>query len=98
MPMTPTEREDGLRDTIEKHVRKYAFDNRYDVRRINAELLRWAKKARANMTIPELEKTLSFVRTNYPLNGSTPQVPVSSPPRGKRRRVPTKATVFVYKP
>jgi superfamily II DNA or RNA helicase len=78
---TPEEIESGLRKQIENQVRVYCFKNRYDNRKINAEIQAYFQRPRADMTIAELGKCLAYVQRNY----STARI------RGTGRpRVPTK--------
>lgn len=83
-PLTPSEREGELLERIEDHVRKYSFRNRHNPKHLNAELRAVMQKPRREMTIPELESCLSYVRDRYPLDRI----------RGTGRRVPTKAQPF----
>jgi superfamily II DNA or RNA helicase len=78
----PSEIEADLREQIEKHIRAFSFQNRYNPKKINGEVYSYFYKKRENMTIPELEACLSYIRSKYPM-GFT---------RGTGRpRVPTKA-------
>jgi hypothetical protein len=89
---TPTEIQEELLRRIESHVRRYAFDNHYDVKRLNAEIKGVFGKARPDMTNAELKRALDYVRSAYPLGyGVTASVESGSRPRAKRPRVPTKA-------
>lgn len=64
---TPSEIEANLRDQIEKHVRLYSFNNRYQGGKINAEIKARFEKPRAEMNIQELERTYEYVQKVYPL-------------------------------
>lgn len=89
---TPTEIQRALQRRIESHVRKYAFDNFYDVRRINAEIKGVFGKPRNEMTNEELRGVLEYINAAYPLGyGVTAEIESNSAPRAKRPRVPTKA-------
>lgn len=78
----PSEIEADLREQIEKHIRAFSFQNRYNPKKINGEVYAYFYKKRENMTIPELESCLSYIRSKYPLDFI----------RGTGRpRVPTKA-------
>lgn len=79
---TSKETERDLLAAIDKHIREYAFNNRFNPHKLNAELYDYFKKPRRHMTVPELEKVLGHVRAAYPLNIV----------RGTgHKRVPTKA-------
>ena len=66
---TNSEIEADLRAQIESHIRTFSFQNRHNPKRINAEVYAYfAGKKRENMTIPELENCLSYIKTAYPLN------------------------------
>ena len=90
---TPSEIEADLRNQIESHVRQFSFINRYNPKRLNAEIKRHFNKARDSMTSNELEIVLAHVKRVYPLNGSG-SLSLSgnqAKPRGGGVRVPTKA-------
>ena len=91
-PETPSEIEADLRDKIESHVRQFSFINRYNPKRLNAEIKRFFNKTRAVMTSNELEAVLAHVKRAYPLNGDG-HYPAydQAKPRGGGVRVPTKA-------
>ena len=94
-PKTQSEIEIELRETIEKHLRKYAFTNYYKMQRINSEIkASYQGKARRDMTVPELRDLLSYVRMTYPLERAAPgpehETGISLR-RGSGHRVPTKA-------
>ncbi|MCK5610497.1 hypothetical protein KAR91_51970, partial [Candidatus Pacearchaeota archaeon] len=65
---TPSEIEASLRDQIEKYVRLYSFNNRYQGGKINTEIKTRFEKTRAEMNIQELERTYEYVQEIYPLN------------------------------
>jgi len=88
---TVRDMEKDLLQQIERHVTRFAFENRYKPHRINAEVKAYFKKPRGEMTLKELQSCLKFVKGTYPLNGGTGNYSATSPPRGNRRRVPTKA-------
>lgn len=96
---TITDQEEDLLKRIERHVARFAFENRYKVERINAEIKGYFGKARRELTIRELEACLKYVETAYPLNGRAPVVRSTSspsPPRGTGKRVPTKAQRWLF--
>ena len=74
----PSEIEADLRDSIERHVRRYAFNNRYKPQIINAAIKANFRKSRDMMTIHDLEMVLIYIKKEYPLS----QI------RGTGRRVP----------
>jgi superfamily II DNA or RNA helicase len=66
---TSSEIEAEIRAQIESHIRTFSFQNRHNPKKINAEVYAFfAGKKRENMTIPELENCLSYIKTAYPLN------------------------------
>ena len=80
---TASETEKELLGQIEDHIRLYAFNNRFNPKRLNAEIFGHFQKPRRQMTIPELNRCLNHVRSTYPLSFV----------RGTGHpRVPTKAT------
>lgn len=82
LPKTPSEIEQELRDQIEEHVRAYSFRNRKTPYDLNKALFDRYQKPRAEMTTPELEMVLRYLRQSYPQTYT----------RGTgRQRVPTKA-------
>ena len=85
-PKTPSEIEQDLRESIERHVRLYEWNNRIQPPgKINREILSHFGKPRAEMTIQELEAVRRHVLATYPQNRI----------RGTGRpRVPTKAQVW----
>lgn len=87
---TQSEIERDLRDQIESWLRKFAFTNYYRMQRINREVKdAFEGKARADMTVPELQKVLSHVRNYYPMEKTAPDPWHKR--RGSGRRVPAKA-------
>lgn len=79
---TNSEIESDLRSQIERHIRTFSFQNRHNPKKINGEIYAYFYKKRENMTIPELESCLTYIRSTYPLSFI----------RGTgRQRVPTKA-------
>ena len=64
---TPTEIETGLLAKIESHIRQYAFQNRYNPKKINWELMVQFGKSRREMTISELKQVLAYCEANLPL-------------------------------
>ena len=65
---TSTEMEADLLGRIEDHIRSYAYQNRFNPKKINAEVFQHFGKKRRQMTIAELEACLSHVRATYPLS------------------------------
>ena len=65
---TQREIESDLREQIEKHIRAFSFKNRHNPKKINSEVYAYFYKKRENMTIPELESCLSYIRSKYPLS------------------------------
>jgi len=83
--MTASEVEASLLESIEEHVRRYAFQNRYSPKRLNGKLYEHFGTARSEMTIKELEECLAYCRRVWPLTFI----------RGTGRpRVPTKAQSY----
>lgn len=83
--LTISEQEDNLLKDIENHIRLYAFQNRYNPKRINGELFGHFGKGRREMTVAELEACIEYVRKTYPLDRI----------RGTGRpRVPTRAVRY----
>jgi len=62
---TPDDIEEQLRDEIEAYIRSYAFRNRYNPKRINAEIYQQFGKPRADMTIEELKRALRYCKKTY---------------------------------
>lgn len=90
-PLTISEQEANLRTRIEKHVNKFAFDNRHKPQKINTEIKTHFRKARNLMELSELEACFKYVKEFYPLNGTRNGITGISQVRTRRRRVPTKA-------
>lgn len=95
LPKTISEQETDLRTSIEKHVNKFCFDNRYKPQKINTEIKTTFRKARDLMELSELQSCFKYVREMYPLSGRRTEIPGVSKVRGKRRRVPTKAVPWI---
>ena len=89
--LTVSEQEQILRNKIEKHVNKFAYDNRYKPQKINTEIKTRFRKARNLMELSELDACLKYVQEMYPLNGKINGYTGVSQARTRRRRVPTKA-------
>ncbi|MDD5061961.1 MAG: helicase-related protein [Candidatus Marinimicrobia bacterium] len=82
---TVSEREDELLESINSHIRTYAFNNRYNPKKLNIEIFNYFGKPRQQMTVKELEDCYNHVKSVYPLSRI----------RGTgHKRVPTKATLF----
>lgn len=65
---TNSEIEADLLSNIERHIRTYSFQNRYTPQKINGEVYAYYNKSRKDMTIPELEACLSYIKWKYPLS------------------------------
>lgn len=92
---TPREQERRLRKEIDRHIGDYAFRNHYEKGKLNKELKNQFGKARADMTLVELENLQVFIRRVYPIYGSSPvPAPGFSRPRGSGRRVSNKVVPF----
>jgi len=91
--ITVKDMEEELLARISRHIARFSFENRYKPQRINAEVKAHFRKARRNMTLRELEECLKFVQYAYPLNGREGRS-ATSPPRGKKRRVPTQVRLW----
>lgn len=82
---TVSEQEEDVLGQIESHIRRYAFNNRFNPKRLNAEVYQYFMKARRDMTLKELRGCLDHVKRVYPVSYI----------RGTgRKRVPTKAEPF----
>lgn len=90
-PLTPSEIENDLLGEIESHVRQFSFINRYNPKKINAEIKRALGKPRGQMTVTELYATIEHIKKAYPLNGSAGRINGASRARGGGKRVPIKA-------
>jgi superfamily II DNA or RNA helicase len=91
IPETPSERECRIKGEIENHVRRFAIDNFYTPKKINAEIATRCGKKRGDMTIGELEQCLVMLHSDYPLNGLPAVTNSGSQPRAVKRRFPTEA-------
>lgn len=80
-PRTNSEIETDTLGQIESHIRQFSFQNRYNPKKINWELMMQFGKSRRDMTIPELKKVLAYCKANLPL----------AKVRGTGHRVDTKA-------
>ena len=67
-PLTPSEIETALRLKIEKHVRKYSYNNDFKFGSVNREIKKKFGKGRAQMDIPDLEKVYQWIQSAYPIN------------------------------
>lgn len=65
---TQKETEADLLGQIDEHINKYAFNNRFTSHRLNGEIYDHFGKSRRQMTVPELKRCLSYVRSAYPLS------------------------------
>lgn len=81
---TQREIEANLLKQIESHIRTFAFQNRYNPKKINAEIYGYYGKKRRDMTVPELESCLSYIKWKYPLlnirGTGRPRVPAKAVP------------------
>jgi superfamily II DNA or RNA helicase len=66
--MTSSEIEASLLEEIDDHLRKFAYDNRYELRKLNSQVYDFFGKPRRQMTIGELRNCLAHVRSVYPRN------------------------------
>lgn len=83
--MTISEQETDTLGQIESHIRRFAFNNRYSPKRLNAEIYEHFGKPRRSMTLRELRLCLDWVRLTYPIQYI----------RGTgRARVPIKASAY----
>lgn len=64
---TASEAEAELLGAIDSHVRKYAFQNRYNPKRLNGELYEHFGKPRREMTIKELRDCMAYCQQVWPL-------------------------------
>ncbi len=78
---TSSETEAELREMIDSHIKRFAYQCRYMPQKLNTDVYQYFGKPRAQMTIPELERCLKHVQATYPLSFV----------RGTGRRVSTKA-------
>lgn len=86
IPQTPSEIESSLRCQIEKHVRLYSYNNRYQNKQINAEIKNHSGKARSEMTSDELANAYEWIQKMYPIERVG---------RGSgRQRVPGRARIW----
>jgi len=82
---TVSEQEGDVLGQIESHIRRYAFNNRFNPKRLNSEVYQFFMKARRDKTLKELKGCLDHVKRVYPISYI----------RGTgRARVPTKAEPF----
>ena len=63
--MTPSETEEDLLKQIETHVNRYGYRNRISPKRLNFEIFEHFGKSRRDMTVPELEACLAYVKSKY---------------------------------
>jgi len=93
---TVSKKEARMRREISKHINYYAFKHRYKPQQINTEIKRYFSKARDDMSVPELERTMRHVKEYYPcvvvetLKEPPPGMEEYCKPRSKRRRVSSK--------
>jgi len=66
--LTSSEIEADLLDQIDDHLKGFAFDNRYDIRKLNSQVFDFFGKPRRQMTIGELRNCLAHVKSVYPRN------------------------------
>jgi superfamily II DNA or RNA helicase len=93
--LTISEQEEAIRAKIEKHVNKFAFDNRHKPQRINTEIKTHFRKARSLMELSELQDCLEYVKRYYPLGGDRNNITGISQARTRRHRVPTRAVPWM---
>jgi len=93
--LTISEQEDAIRAKIEKHVNKFAFDNRYKPQKINTEIKTHFRKARNLMELSELQECMEYVKKYYPAGGYKNNIAGVSQARTRRRRVPTRAVPWI---
>jgi len=66
---TPSEVESELRETIDSHVRQFAFANRFNPKKINTEIKNsFHGKPREEMTAEELDQVYKHLLQHYPLS------------------------------
>jgi len=83
--LTISEIETDLLKTIDAHIKRWAYRNRFSPKKLNANVFDHFNKRRREMTVPELEACLAYVQRTYPA-GQT---------RGTGRpRVATKAVPY----
>lgn len=66
----PREREQRIRQAIEKHARRWAMSNGHEFRTLNSELYSHFGKSRADMTESELMQCWAYVQRRYPLGAN----------------------------
>ena len=75
VPKTPSEIESDLRERIEGYVRSHAIESGRKNWVVNGLIKAHFGKSRKNMTIPELETALEYVRKRWPKDKIRPRVP-----------------------
>lgn len=86
--MTPSEKEADILKQIETHIRTWAYRNRYNPKKLNAEIFQHFGKPRREMTVSELIACLSYVKQTYNMDKI----------RGTgQQRVPSKASPYTVK-
>jgi len=66
--LTPSETEAHLLEQIDDHLKAFALDNRYDIKKLNSQVFDFFGKPRRQMTIGELRNCLAHVKSVYPRN------------------------------
>lgn len=81
---TPKEEEEAILARIENHIRIYAFNNRFNPKRLNSEIYAYFGKPRRDMTYKELQLVLRHIEGAYPLarvrGTGIPRVPTKAQP------------------
>jgi len=81
IPLTPSETENNLRDEIETYVRRFTVLTGRKPWTMNLIIKAEFGKSRAEMTIPELQRALEYVKKRWPADKI-------------RRRVTRKITLY----
>lgn len=68
MMATASDQESDLLESIENHIRTYAYNNRINPKQINGEVYAYFQKPRRQMTIPELKRCLKHIEQTYPMS------------------------------
>jgi len=65
---TNSEIEEDLLKTIDSHIKRWAHRNCFSPKTLNADVFNHFHKARREMTLPELEACLAYVKRTYPMH------------------------------